>query len=145
METIRDTGQTSRSMRWGVWVDVPIVMRATGICVCGDLHGQFPKCIGSGANTRPPSRRKTAREAPDHPVSRIAQEIFPLPKRRLPVAIPQQKIDACGDCRPVEQAFYYCPTHRTQAVRNVVLAGRKSGGVISLHMMMADNGFDICS
>lgn len=143
MEKVTATGQTVRQRRGGVWVDVPVVMRNGRVCACGDLHGIFPRCIASDAQKRPPQRRKRARA--DHPAARTAQEFFPLPKRRLPRAIPQATIDGCPDCHPVHEAFYYCEAHRSQAVRNVLLAGRKSGGVISLHLMMADKGFDICS
>ena len=143
METVTDTGKTTTQCRNGVWVEVPVLRRNGRLCMCGDLHGRFARCVGSASEdeVKPPRPRK----APDHPAARTAQEFFALPKRRLPVAVPQADIDACSGCGPFEDAFYYCETHRRQAIRNVILAGRKSGGVISLHMMMAENGFDICS
>lgn len=76
---------------------------------------------------------------------RAAQELFPFPKRRLPRAIPQAIIDACEDCGPYHEAFYYCEAHRSQAIRNTILAARKNPGIISLHMMMAEKGLDIVS
>lgn len=143
MERVTETGRTVRQRRGGVWVDVPVVMRGSRVCACGDLHGVFPTCIGSDAQSRPPQRRP--RKAAESPAVRSAQEFFPLPNRRLPRAIPQATIDACSDCHPVHEAFYYCEAHRRQAVRNVLIARRKSAGVSSLHMMMAEKGFDICS
>ena len=143
METVVSTGRTTRARHNGEWVDVQIVLRNGKVCACGPLHGKFSRCVGSASQDAAPAPRPRPRR--DSPQARTAQEFFPLPKRRLPVAVPQADIDACDKCGPFEQAFYYCERHRRQAIRNVLLAGRKSGGVISLHLMMAENGYDICS
>jgi len=142
METVVDTGRTTRSRVNGEWTDIPILLRDGKICACGPRHGVFPRCVGSGADKPKPKPRIKRHDTPQ---AQVAQEFFALPKRRLPVAVPQADIDACDACGPVEDAFYYCEKHRRQAIRNVVLAGRKSGGVISLHMMLAEKGYDICS
>lgn len=137
------TGQTANRMTGGVLVEVPIVLRNGRTCACGDLHGVFPRCVGSDWDQPRPAPRR--RKPADRPLVHVTQEFFPLPKGRLPRAIPQSTIDACDNCHPVHEAFYYCGTHRRQSVRNVLLARRKSGGVSSLHMMMAEKGFDICA
>lgn len=148
---VTDTGTTARMPRSGEWVDVPVLIRDGHYCLCGDSHGVFPRCVGSAiplksedAPTRivgmTPSNHRRNRK----PVDRAA-EFFTLAKRRLPRAIPQATVDACDACGPFNDAFYYCEQHRSQAIRNVVLASRKSSGVISLHMMMAEKGYDIVS
>jgi len=144
---VTDTGRTVRQLRGGEWTDIPVLIRDGHYCLCGDLHGRFARCVGSATTPgrpRTPSRRSEP-SAPGTFNQQVAQDYFPLPKRRLPKRIDQQVIDACDGCGPFEEAFYYCEAHRSQAVRNVLLAGRKSGGVISLHLMMADKGYDIVS
>lgn len=146
---VTDTGRTVPQMRDGAWVRVPVLIRNGHYCLCGDLHGRFSRCVGSstpvGVDRRAPhSPRKRSRgRRTFNDVA--AQELFPLPKRRLPRAIDQAVIDACDGCGPFEEAFYYCETHRSQAIRNVLLAGRKNPGVISLHLAIAERGFDIAS
>ena len=139
---VTDTGKTVRQVRNGVWVDIPVLIRNGHTCICGDLHGRFPRCIGSAAGSTPaPRRRRRQRSFRE----KMAQEMFPLPKRRLPRAIDQAVINACDGCGPFNDAFYYCVEHRSQAVRNVLLAGRKNPGIISLHLAIADRGYDIAS
>jgi hypothetical protein len=142
---VTDTGTTVRQLHDGVWVDIPVLIRNGHYCLCGDLHGQFKVCVGSRAvenrgGPRPkPSRAPRPRRDPD------AAIMFPMQKRRLPRAVTQNLIDNCSDCGPHHEAFYYCPSHRQQAVRNVLLAARKRSGIISLHLTMADRGYDIVS
>lgn len=143
MATITDTGTTARQFRSGEWVEVPVVIRDGRTCACGDLHGIFPKCIGSDADATAPSPRPRRQRA-DRPKPTVS-EFFPFPNRRLPRAIPQPVINACADCGPQHEAFYYCKAHRSQAIRNTILASRTRPGIISLHMMMAENGLDIVS
>ena len=144
MAAVTDTGRTVRQLRDGLWVDVPVVIRNGRYCLCGDMHGTFSVCVGSGHVAGKPAPVRSGRR-PRTPQGADAQRYFPLRKRRLPRAIDQAVIDACDGCGPFEQAFYYCEQHRSQAVRNVILASRRSHGVISLHMMLADKGFDIVS
>ena len=150
MATVTDTGRTVRQLRAGAWVDIPVLIRNGRYCLCGDLHGNFLRCVGSAIaveSDRQPAYTSSRRRRRRRPTAdeRAAQELFPLPKMRLPRAIDQAVIDACDGCGPFEQAFYYCEAHRSQAVRNVLLAGRKSGGVISLHLHVARRGYDIVS
>lgn len=144
---VTDTGRTVRQLRGGEWTDIPVLIRDGHYCLCGDLHGRFARCVGSAAAPDRPRKTSAPRERsrPGTFNQQVAQEYFPLPKRRLPKRVPQAAIDACDGCGPFHEAFYYCETHRSQAVRNVLLAGRKSGGIISLHLMMADKGYDIVS
>jgi len=139
-----DTGTTAPQRRDGVWVQVPVLIRDGRYCLCGDLHGQSKVCVGSafgpdGAGNSPkPRRDRSVRPQP-------ASDHFMLEPRRLPRAIPAATIAACAECRPQGEAFWYCGSHRSQAVRNVLLASRRNSGITSLHMMMADKGLDIVS
>jgi len=146
MATATNTGKTVRQLRDGVWTDIPVLIRNGRYCLCGDLHGQLARCVGSattaGTTAPAPSRRRKQRRTFN---DTAAQEVFPLPKMRLPRAIDQAIIDACDGCGPFEEAFFYCENHRSQAVRNVILAGRRSDGVISLHLLLAREGYDIVS
>ena len=139
------TGEMTIQRRNGVWVEVPIVRRNGRLCACGDAHGVFPNCVGSAWDNPAPRPKRRNRKPVDNPAARSVQEFFPLNNRRLPRAVPQDIIDACDECGPVHKAFYYCSAHRRQAVRNVLIARRKSAGISSLHMMMAEKGFDIAS
>jgi hypothetical protein len=141
---VTDTGTTAPQRRGDVWVQVPVLIRDGRYCLCGDLHGRFKVCVGgefgpNGVGTAPkPRRDRSVRPQP-------ASDYFKLEPRRLPRAIPAETIAACGECRPQGEAFWYCGEHRSQAVRNVLLASRRDSGITSLHMMMADKGLDIVS
>lgn len=145
---VTDTGETfPRRRSDGTVEQVPVLIRDGRYCLCGDAHGVFPVCVGGAWS--PDGALHTGR-APSVPRKRtvtVTEQVnfFVLPERRLPRAVPQDTVDACGSCGPHNDAFYYCEDHRSQAVRNVLLAARTRSGIISLHMTMAEQGFDIVS
>lgn len=143
---VTDTGNTVTMIRDGIAAQIPVLIRDGHYCLCGDLHGRFARCVGSA---RPldgrPGESPRRRERVSTTRGRDAQLYFPMPTRRLPAAINQAVIDSCDGCGPFAEAFYYCEAHRSEAIRKVLLASRKSDGVISLHLMLAERGYDIVS
>jgi hypothetical protein len=144
---VTDTGTTARMPANGGWVDVPVLIRDGHYCLCGDAHGVFPRCVGSAWSPDGKLHTDKKRSVPKKRTVKAteAPAFFPLVERRLPHAIPQDAIDACPSCGPHHDAFYYCEDHRSQAIRNVLIADRTRSGMTSLHMLIAEQGFDIAS
>lgn len=125
----------------GVWLEFDLLLRDGKFCGCGPQHGVFPRCVGSETQDKSrPARRRVPRER-----RQPAEVWFPVPAGRLPREVPADEVAACDDCGPYHEAFRYCVAHRRQAVRNVRLANRRRHDVTSLHLMLADHGFDIVS